>query len=89
VISGEEADGADYDDWTGFEAAHIFPLAHEDIWEECNFGSWITLPPAKEKARTINSVQNGMLLTSTLHQRFNNYAFSINPDVCVPNITFL
>jgi len=87
VISGEEADGADYDDWAGFEAAHIFPLAREDIWKECNFGNWITIPPAKEKAGAINSVQNGMLLTSTLHQRFDTYAFSVNPDVCMPNIT--
>ena len=86
MISGEEADRADYNDWSGFEAAHIFPLAHEDVWKQCNFGRWISILLAK--GGPINSVQNGMLLTSTLHQRFDNYAFSINPDVCIPNIAF-
>lgn len=32
---------------------------------------------------TINSVQNGLLLRSDIHQLFDFYDFSINPDVCV------
>jgi hypothetical protein len=48
---------------------------------------WISIPPETEAAGTINSVQNGMLLKSDLHQLFDNYAFSINPDVCISNLT--
>ncbi|KAG9233330.1 hypothetical protein BJ875DRAFT_505463 [Amylocarpus encephaloides] len=31
-ISGRIAAGAYLDDWTGFKAPHIFPLAHESHW---------------------------------------------------------
>ncbi|KAL2195323.1 HNH endonuclease-domain-containing protein [Corynascus similis CBS 632.67] len=67
-----------YDFWLGFEAAHIFPLAYEQKWVENNYGRWITIDlPQGDK---INSVQNGILLKSDLHQLFDHYAFSINPD---------
>ena len=81
VISGEKAIGAPYDDWTGFEAAHIFPLAYEGHWTEHNYNRWITIQP--ESGGTINSVQNGMLLRSDIHQLFDSYNFSINPDVWI------
>ena len=71
--------------WTGFEAAHIFPLAYEGHWKQYNYGRWITIPPEKESAGTINSVQNGLLLRSDLHKLFDAYAFSINPNVCIPH----
>ncbi|CUS08066.1 unnamed protein product, partial [Tuber aestivum] len=29
-------------DWSGYEAAHIFPLEHESHWVEYNYGRWIT-----------------------------------------------
>ena len=74
--------GADIHLWAGFEAAHIFPLAHEGHWKQHNFGRWISLQPIT--GGTINSVQNGLLLTWTVHQLFDIYAFSINPDVCIP-----
>jgi len=70
--------------WFGFEAAHIFPLGHEGHWKQHNFGRWILLPP--EKGGLINSVQNGLLLESGIHQLFDAYAFSINPDVCILNL---
>jgi hypothetical protein len=54
----------------------------------CGFGRWISIAPEKESAGTINSVQNGMLLKSDLHQLFDNYAFSVNPDVRISNLTF-
>jgi hypothetical protein len=81
VISGEQAD-AENDDWTGFEATHIFPLAYEGHWIQQGFDHWITIPSAN--GRNINSVQNGMLLESAIHQRFDSYSFSINPDVRTP-----
>jgi HNH endonuclease len=79
VISGKEAKGAAYNSWTGFEAAHIFPLAHEGHWRDYNYDRWISLLP--ETGGPINSVQNGLLLRSDIHQLFDSYDFSINPDV--------
>lgn len=78
VVSKVENVLAEVGVWTGFEAAHIFPLSHEHHWQEHNYGRWITLPPSA--GGTINSVQNGLLLQSTLHQLFDNLFFSINPD---------
>lgn len=76
VITGEEY--VDNDDWIGFEAAHIFPLAYQQQWNDYYYGSWISSIPVG--GDTINSVQNGLLLRSDIHQRFDMYMFSINPD---------
>ncbi|KAF8859306.1 hypothetical protein BDZ45DRAFT_589974 [Acephala macrosclerotiorum] len=80
VITGEEY--LDDDEWWGFEAAHIFPLAYEQHWREYNYGRWISTPPNGEeiKGGKINSVQNGLLLRGDIHQGFDMYKFSINPD---------
>ena len=79
VITGEEY--LDDDNWRGFEAAHIFPLAYEQYWTEQNYGRWISIIP--DKGGSINSIQNGLLLDSAIHQLFDSYNFSINPDVCI------
>jgi hypothetical protein len=79
VVSGEVVpifDGEPY--YSGFQAAHIFPLAYEGHWKTYGYGSWITLPP--RRGGTINSVQNGILLEDAVHHKFDNYDFSINPD---------
>jgi hypothetical protein len=91
VITGRVAINADRDRWTGFEAAHIFPLAFEGLWKEYNYGRWIKSPSNREeiKGGEINSVQNGLLLDSAIHQLFDMYEFSINPDVCVPLTFFI
>ena len=81
VISGEAAVGAQFDNWNGFEAAHIFPLAYEGHCNDNDYDRWITIRP--EKGGTINSVQNGLLLRSDIHQLFDSYDFSINPDVSI------
>jgi hypothetical protein len=78
------AGSAQFDRWYGFEAAHIFPIAHEGHWKEHNYGRWITIPPANNMGGTINSIQNGILLDCTMHQLFDQYVLSINPDVCIP-----
>ncbi|KAF1815295.1 hypothetical protein P152DRAFT_455016 [Eremomyces bilateralis CBS 781.70] len=79
VISGETVPIlAGIELWDGFEAAHIFPLAHEGHWINHSYGRWITIQPAK--GGSINSVQNGLLLDSAVHQLFDAYAISINPD---------
>ncbi|KIW85625.1 hypothetical protein Z517_01017 [Fonsecaea pedrosoi CBS 271.37] len=64
--------------WSGFEATHIFPLAYEGNWIKQNYGRWITSQPIQ--GGSINSVQNGMLLNSHIHQLFDSYSISINPD---------
>jgi hypothetical protein len=83
VVTGTRATRAQYGFWTGFQAAHIFPLAYEEHWKDSNYGQWITIPPATESAGSINSVQNGMLLRNDIHAHFDSYDFSINPDVCI------
>lgn len=76
IISGREAVNGF---WTSFEAAHIFPLAHEGHWIQQDFGRWITKPPIN--GGSINSVQNGLLLRRDIHGLFDSYDVSINPDV--------
>ena len=87
VITGEVAVSAYRGIWWGFEAAHIFPLAHKDFWEQGHYSRWITAPMAN--GDTINSVQNGMLLRNDIHALFDSYAISINPDVCILFLSFL
>ncbi|OCK85902.1 hypothetical protein K432DRAFT_377279 [Lepidopterella palustris CBS 459.81] len=65
VISGTEAFGAHIYRWTGFEAAHIFPLAYEGSWNDHKHVRWTTIPLVK--GRSISSVQNGLLLRSDVH----------------------
>ena len=81
VVTGEEY--LDDDNWRGFKTAHIFPLAYEQHWVNHNYGRWISTPPNGEeiKGGKINSVQNGLLLASTIYQGFDFYCFSINPEV--------
>ncbi len=91
VITRERAVDADINDWTGFQAAHIFPQAFEELWKEYNFGRWIKSPSSngEEIKGEINSVQNGLLLRSDIHQLFDMYFLSINPDVCISNLCSL
>ena len=81
VITGRAAviDGVAW--WDGFEVFHVFPLAYEEYWNKNKFSSWITAPPTPESDGTINSVQNGMLLTADMHALFASHQISINPDV--------
>jgi hypothetical protein len=85
AISGEEVPSYGGEPfYMGFEAAHIFPLAHEGHWIDNNYDRWITIPP--EKGGVINSVQNGLLLRGDIYQLFDSYNLSINPDVYMPYI---
>ncbi|KAK0708197.1 hypothetical protein B0H67DRAFT_636740 [Lasiosphaeris hirsuta] len=62
------------------KAAHIFPLAYLHQWKTQGWSQQITILPTQRPYGTINSVQNGLLLESTIHQMFDSYSFSINPD---------
>lgn len=70
--------GFKYSSWTALQAAHVFPLAHASYWNINNYGRWIT---TDDPSGSINSVQNGILLRADIHQLFDAFAFSINPDV--------
>jgi hypothetical protein len=79
---------ADHGFWMGFEAAHIFPLAYEQHWNDYAYSRWITVPATS--GGSINSVQNGVLLDNTIHTLFDSYIIAINPDVrmaCLPGAT--
>ncbi|PGH05646.1 hypothetical protein GX51_02805 [Blastomyces parvus] len=78
VISGQVNPGAQWDDWVGFEAAHIFPLHKESLWIDLNYSRWITEDAVGTSK--IHSIQNGLLMIEHLHTRFDQYLFSINPD---------
>ncbi|KAK9315525.1 HNH endonuclease-domain-containing protein [Lipomyces starkeyi] len=79
VITGVVNTGVRVDDWTGFEAAHIFPLSSEDYWWQSGFSRWIT-NRKDERDTGINSCQNGLLMQSSIHQKFDGFHFSVNPD---------
>jgi len=66
-------------EFIGLEAAHIFPLAHLDLWRSGSWQQHIT-DDAYDGETGIHSVQNGILLDSTAHKLFDKYLLAINPD---------
>jgi hypothetical protein len=67
------------EDYTGFEAAHIFPLSETDLWNDLNYKRFIEddqIAPGFE----LNSVQQGFLCSSAEHRMFDNYSIGVNPD---------
>lgn len=42
VITGRINRSAYKNDWTSFEAAHIFPLGYGNYWEDGGFARWVT-----------------------------------------------
>ncbi|KAG0131595.1 hypothetical protein HOY82DRAFT_578572 [Tuber indicum] len=61
-------------------AAHIFPLRHKSLWIAKNLGRWITDMEDATGSSRINSIQNGFLLQKDVHDPFDQYLVSINPD---------
>jgi len=62
----------------GLQATHIFPLAYEGGWKRCSLRNLITIPSSRESDGSINSVQNGILLSDEMHSFFDNYFVAIN-----------
>lgn len=81
VFSGVGNRRSHLDKWRGWEAAHIFPREKEGYWLANNFGRWITNADSGNHSAPIDSVQNGLLLQANLHQLFDDYSISVNPDV--------
>ncbi|KAK9349583.1 HNH endonuclease-domain-containing protein [Lipomyces doorenjongii] len=69
----------DSNDWSSYHAAHIFPLSGEEWFIRNGFSRWITNRDG-EHDTGINSCQNGVLLLSHIHEKFDNFSISINPD---------
>lgn len=75
---------AKYNVWWGLVAAHIFPLAYEAQWSTLGLSNLMTILPTR--GGSINSVENGILIRGDMHTSFDNYSFSINPDVSLLSI---
>ena len=81
IATGRPASLAHLGWWALFESTYVFPLAYEQHWNDSNYSRWITVPPTDLSHGSINSVQNGILLGPAMQISFNNYSWSINPDV--------
>jgi len=75
--------------WSGFEAAHIFPLPYEDLWIDCGYRKGITDMDDAAVSSRIHSAQNRFLLQATIHQFFDQYLVSVNPDDDYKVIVFI
>lgn len=91
VITKVEARlGPLYNHWRSFESAHVVPIAYSLEWRRCGFSNLVTIPPPPPReSDSINSVQNGLLMQSNVHQLFDSYDFSILPEVCALFIKFI
>lgn len=83
VVMSEVNDAVDFGIWDGYHAAHIFPLHCKNLWQQFGYSRWITDMDDTNGVSKINSPQNGLLMSSHLHKRFDQYLFSINPDVSI------
>ncbi|KAK9234609.1 HNH endonuclease-domain-containing protein [Lipomyces kononenkoae] len=79
VITGTCNRRPDIDGWTGFETAHICPVSHEEYFVRNGFSRWITNRTGPGDTG-INSVQNGLLMLAHIHELFDSFDISINPD---------
>lgn len=80
VISGVRNIRSQWDIWSGFEATPVFPLKHESLRLGLGCEQLIANMDGVQ-GNGINSVHNGLLMRSDLRNDFDNYLFSINPDV--------
>ncbi|KAK2810943.1 hypothetical protein FQN50_002534 [Emmonsiellopsis sp. PD_5] len=88
VVSGRVNTLIESNLWASFNAAHVFPLECENLWQELNYGRWMTNMDDTAGLSKINSTQNGLLMSSHFHDLFDQYLFSINPDDGYKIITF-
>jgi len=77
VVTGTRVPPGHYE---AFEAAHIFPVAHLDLWRSGQWGQRIEDDFPDVGDSKIHSVQNGILLLQHAHTYFDKYNIAINPD---------
>ncbi|KFY37365.1 hypothetical protein V495_07224 [Pseudogymnoascus sp. VKM F-4514 (FW-929)] len=66
-------------DFIRLSAAHIFPIAHLGMWKSESWHRQIT-DDKYDGESGINSVQNGILLRSDVHDLFDTFYIAVNPD---------
>ncbi|KAG0124868.1 hypothetical protein HOY82DRAFT_633119 [Tuber indicum] len=66
--------------WTTFEATHIFPPEHSSLWIQYDYGRWIAGKDDANESSKIHSPQNGFLLRLDVQQMFDRCLVSVNPD---------
>lgn len=76
VITGRINREAPYGNWRGFEAAHIFPLALDALFQSQGFSQLITTTHLPG----VNSPRNGILLDSRIHQEWDGYSIAVDPN---------
>lgn len=74
VISGAPNVMAEAGFWAGFQAAHVFSRECAGLWNQNDYRRWM-------RGSTVDSARNGLLMFSHLHALYEQYLFSINPDV--------
>ncbi|KAI9752647.1 MAG: hypothetical protein M4579_005541 [Chaenotheca gracillima] len=76
------------DYWSGVDSSHIVPVAEADPFAKEGFVSafhpderqrYDEAPPDQKGLYGVYSVQNGILLSSSVHSCFDSYALSIHP----------
>jgi hypothetical protein len=55
-------------------------MEQEELWNKNNYSQWITNETGCHSA-TIDSIQNGILLSASMHRLFDVYFVGVNPDV--------
>lgn len=80
VITGQPVETREFGLWVGFDAVHIFPPSFPQQWIDYGFDTSVTPSDSDD---SINSAQNGILLTRQMRALFEDYIISINPDVCI------
>ncbi|OGM49238.1 hypothetical protein ABOM_004136 [Aspergillus bombycis] len=76
VITGQVNRQAHVGIWTRYQAAHIFPLSLDGIFQSHGFANIIT----HNYPSGINSPQNGLLLRSDIHDLWDHYSIAVNPN---------
>jgi len=76
VITGDINYEAVDNRWVGFEAAHIFPLALDQLFGSLGFAQLFTY----SHSVGANSPQNGILVQSDIHRLWDDYSIAVNPN---------
>ncbi|KAI9834176.1 MAG: hypothetical protein M1826_005287 [Phylliscum demangeonii] len=83
AVYTEECAGPDLeDDFVGFQAAHVYPRAYEQLFEQDSLSGCLEDEefPLDPSTAAIDSVRNGLLLVAHHHIRFDTYKWSVNVD---------
>ncbi|RFU25229.1 hypothetical protein B7463_g11120, partial [Scytalidium lignicola] len=81
VITGDRFGSYD-NPFSGLAACHIYPAARLQEWQQNGYRSWITdtTSSAQIGYSKLYSLQNGVLLSSSIHDDFDNFIIGIDPD---------